>query len=145
MAHLSAKELECLKVIARWFSEGKGLQCLGDETCEALGITAEEFSPIILTMQHIGAVDNLRFHEKGVSCFRPTAYSLQLVRELEQQRAAGTPPPDIVEQIQQRARRKPLLAWAIIVGLVLTMVLSILSNVASLIERVAKCWPGIGH
>lgn len=137
MARLSDKELDCLKVIARWFSEGKGQQFLGDETYKELGITAQEFTPIIRTMEHIGAVDNLGTCEDGVISFRPTAHSLQLVRELEQQRAAGTPPPDIVEQIEKRARRKPVLAWTIIAGLVLTMALSILDNLTSLIERIA--------
>ena len=137
MAHLSAKELACLKVIARWFSEGKDQQFASNETYRALGITAEEFTPIIRTMQLIGAVGNLDIRDEGVISFRATAYSLQLVRELERKRAAGTPAAHIVEQIQQRARRKPVLAWAIIGALVLTMVLSILVNLTSLIERIA--------
>lgn len=138
MARLSDKELECLKVIARWFSEGKRAQARGVKTYEALGITAEEFTPIIRTMELIGAVEKLdQYDREGVISFRPTAYSLQLVRELEQQRAAGTPPPDIVEQIEKRARRKPVLAWTIIAALVLTMAISILDNLTSLMERVA--------
>ena len=138
MARISDKELECLKVIARWFSEGKGQQHRGVETYEELGITAEEFTPIIRTMQLIGAVENLdQFDDVGVVSFRPTAHSLQLVREWEQKRAAGTPAADIVEQIEKRARRNPVLAWSIIVTLVLTMVLSIFDNLTSLIERVA--------
>ncbi|MCX5653681.1 MAG: hypothetical protein NTY65_03395 [Planctomycetota bacterium] len=136
MVLLNNKEIECVKVVARWFSEGKGQQFMGPETYEALGITAEEFTPTILTLRQAGAVDNLGLDGHEVFSFRPTAYSVQIVRELDQQKATSSP-PDIVDQIKQRARRKPVLAWAIIGALVLTMVLSILDNLTSLIERIA--------
>ena len=45
-------------------------------------------------------------------------------------------PPDIVAQLQARARRNPWTAKIIVVGLALTAALSILTNLVALIERV---------
>jgi len=136
MVFLNEKEIQCVKVVATWFSEGKGRQFLGPETYEALGITAEEFTPTILTLQQAGAVENLGLDGHEVFSFRPAAWSVQLVRELDRQKAASSP-PDIVDQIEQRARRKPVVAWTIIVALVITMLLSILDNLTSLMQRIA--------
>ena len=129
-----------MKVVSEWFQAGEVRLFREPDTLRAMGIDDTEFSPIVNTLEHIGAVQELGFMGADVVSFKPAALSLQLVREIEQKQAVPVAPPDIVEQFQRRARQNPRLAWIIIVALVLTVALSMIENLFAIIQRIIEWW-----
>jgi len=137
MAYLSSKEIRCLRVLAERFQKNETLVHSSEKTLKALGLDNSEFSAVMRTLEALGAVE---LHESGdgeVGFVVTTAQSLQLVREIENKELKQKDAPDIVAQLQARARQNPVLAWIIIGALVLAMGLSMLDNLTSLVERIA--------
>jgi hypothetical protein len=137
MAYVSAKEIHCLRLLAERFQKNDPLVFRNEETLKALGLDKSEYSPVMRTLGALGAVECRELGDGEVGPVVITAQSLQLVREIENKELTQKGPPDIVAQLQTRARQNPVLAWIIIGALVLAMGLSILDNLTSLIQRIA--------
>jgi hypothetical protein len=138
MGYLSPRDIQCLRVIARWFLESKTLMFRNAQTLNELGVGEKEFSPIMRTLEQFGAVSLGHVDDGEVHTFQPLPGSLQVLREVESKEQAAKDPPDIVAQLQARARRNPWTARLIVVVLVLTAVCSIADSVTALIARIME-------
>ena len=144
---LNEKEQGVLRTIAKWYKEDKN-DIDRNSAITELQIGDSEYNTIMLLMENIGAIEAKHGlpHEPNYVAldFTPLCYSEQLVRQINEQienekRAA---PPDIVQQLQSRARQNPLTAWTIIIFLILALLIQLLNNSWELWEKIMSLFSG---
>jgi len=70
--------------------------------------------------------------------FTPLCQSEQIVRQIDKQveNEKRATPPDIVQQLQSRARQNPLTAWTIIIFITLALLVPLLNSLWELLEKI---------
>jgi hypothetical protein len=145
---LNEKEQKVLRIIAKWYKEGRNDIDRMSAITE-LRISDFEYNTIMLLMEHIGAIEAMHGQPSDgpnyvALDFTPLCYSEQLVRQIDEQieiekRVA---PPDIVQQLLSRVRQNPWTAWTIIVFLVLSLLVPLLNGFWELLEKIMSLFSG---
>lgn len=146
---LNEKEQRVLRRISKWYREGKN-DIDRDSAIAELQISDSEYNTIMLLMQDIGAIEAKHGfpHEPNYVAldFTPLCHSEQLVRqmdtaiEIENKKRAA--PPDIVEQLESRARQNPWTARLIIMFLILALLIPLLNSLWELLEKLCRVFSG---
>jgi len=138
---LNEKEQEVLRTIAKWYREGKNDIDRNSAIAE-LQITDSEYNTIMLLMEKYGAIEAKHGlpHEPNYVAldFTPLCQSEQIVRQIDKQveNEKRATPPDIVQQLQSRARQNPLTAWTIIIFITLALLVPLLNSLWELLEKI---------
>jgi hypothetical protein len=144
---LNVKEQGVLRTIAEWYREGKNDIDRTSAMAE-LQISDSEYNTIMPLMEDIGAIEARHglSHEPNYVAldFTPLCYSEQLIRQIDEQieNEKRATPPDIVQQLQSRARQNPLTAWTIIIVLILALLVQLLNNSWELLEKIVSLFSG---
>ena len=111
-----------------------------DELAHRSGLSSDRFHTALKALEGRGLIEERAMSGgSGKPSLAPAPRVLDLHREIqarhEAQRKAEQQPPDIVAQLQARARRHPVWARVIIVGLVAALVLPAIAALVTIIER----------
>jgi len=140
--YLSDDELKFLKLLAQWFEENRDLVG-ADEAMEAIGLRSDPqgwacFEVLVKKMAGLGAIKEVHAaDDKYATDFTPSHYAVQLCRQIEEQKRKESP-PDIVDQIQARFRRNPVVAWTVVILLALTALVTLANQAFELWSRLFK-------
>lgn len=134
---LNEEEQNCIRFLAKCFSDNK-VYIQRDWAIEQMGVDGNKYVTLIRTMEGLSAVYNVTDTSKGhASSFEILPKVLQLQRELDLEEERTKAPPDIVEQLQARARQNPWIARLIVIFLILAMLIPLLNSLWELLEKIA--------
>ncbi len=140
MAHLNAAEVECVKRLARAFEQETPVFSSRDpKALEELGLTEENYTPVLMTMEGLGAIDNVSHSSAGkFRHFTVTAIAAQMAREIDEQESKPPEAPDIVQQTIEQFRRHPVMGRIIFWGIALGALLTVITSVITLCEKIVN-------
>ena len=131
---VSTQEIRCIHVLAEWFERGE-TEVNGAEAVDRMSLTWDEFNPLMRKMHHLGAVEVvLGLNEDPVDLFRLSPRAVELAREIDEKTRQAAMAPDFVEQIQTRFRRHPVVGWAIVIIVALTVVVGLLADLVTVLK-----------
>ncbi len=139
---LNEEEQNCIRFLAKCFSDNK-VFIQRDWAIEQMRVDVNKYVTLIRTMEGLGAVYNVSNTSKGhASSFEISPKVLQLARQLDVEEQKAKAPPDVVEQLQARARQNPCLARLIIIFLILALLIPLLNSLWELLEKIATLSSG---
>jgi hypothetical protein len=131
---LDETERECVKRLAQLYAKGQTMCTVND--LAALGLTPENYVPVLGTMEHIGAIARPTHTAGGTyRAFNITAVAVQIDREIERQESRTPEAPNIVEQTKSAISRHPLLGYVVVALIALSFLLILINNLMTLLER----------
>jgi len=139
---LNEQEMKCVELIAKWFEENQYFVSR-KEAIKEMGVDDNTYDVLMKRMEHIGAIENvtnvLDAHGHAFS-FRPSANSVELMREIDAQKKTMKAPVDIVEQLKKQIRQNPWTAWPIIIILGLAFLVPAINQSWELIMKIVRAF-----
>ena len=126
--NISDQEKKCLRILAKLFSESKPLvrSPLADLQREGLEADSRSLDVLLRMMERYGAiVDVSRTNAQEFRMFTIPGTVVQLVRELDELEKQEQEPGDIVEKVNDAARKNRVIGWVLIVSFVSAAILTI--------------------
>jgi hypothetical protein len=132
---LKGAEIGCVKILAKSYENGQRAFNYQSDW-ESIGLTEENFSPVLLMLEHYGIIsDAIKDFDIEFRAFQITPLAVQIARDIEDQEKKKEEPKDIVEGVTQMARKNRTLATVIIFGLVLTAALTAVNQFLSILKN----------
>lgn len=136
--NITDQEKKCLRFLARLASEGKHSVRipLEDFKKEGIEVDQQSLNALLRMMKRYGAIEEIQstnpLESRG---FSVSADAVQLVRELDDIEKKANDPGDIVEQIKDAARSNRVAAWALIIFVVLTALVTFANQGIQLLQN----------
>jgi hypothetical protein len=136
---LKGVEIVCVKALAKCFEENRSVWTSPDGW-EEIGLTAENYGPVLDLMEMCGAIENVT-HTMGdrFAYFTITPQAVQIAREIEaqdeQRQAKEKEGKDIVEHVKVTLRKHPVMGWLCVVAIALVAVATALNQFLSLFKN----------
>jgi hypothetical protein len=135
---LNEHEIACIKRLAQLYDLGQiqnGSPWQEDPKFK-LGIPEDKWISVLGTMEHCGAIDSVD-HAEPIKYweFRILPRAVQLARQIHDKENEKKEPDDMVDKIQNAARQNSFVAWLIICFLVVTALVSVVSNSITILEK----------
>ena len=138
--NMSEREKSCARLMAKMFNEGKGNPSREEfltafEDHADILLSYNDYRALLEMMEHYGVVASalhVLSAEGRYYTFTISPKAVQVVRELDEQEKQSQEPGDIVEQIKSKAKSSPAVAWVIVGFIVLTALVSLISNLINI-------------
>lgn len=137
--HISDREKRCVRIFANWFNEAAGERRRGPREllkAEGLDLDWAEYEALMNVMQKLGLLKSVGHHigdEGRFASFQIDASVVHVAREIDAIERQSQEPRDIVGQINEQVRKHKVLAWFIIVLVVVTALLTLISQVLQIL------------
>lgn len=134
--NLKGIEVECVKRLAERFERGEThLRIFGK--WEQLGLTNENFIPVLTMMVSLGVIQEDNKHAgQPFRSFAITAKSAILARQIEEHAKKQAERKDIVEIVKLTLRKHPVTAWSFLVFLAIGGLLAFVNQVLTFLKNI---------
>jgi hypothetical protein len=135
---LDAAEVACVKRLAELYDAGRfdnGATDQNNPACN-LGVPWDKWETVLRTMERVGVIDSA-MHGAGAPflTFRITPNAVQLARQIREEEQAKIPARNIVEEIKERAKSSPVLAWIILAFVGLAAFVAFVNQLLELLKK----------
>ena len=132
---LKGVEIDCVKMLAKCFEEGKP-RWSGTDGWEAIGLTEANYYQVLSLMESIGAIGNVQATSGSLfHYFTITPQAVQIARQIEDQEKKRLEGKDIVEHVKVTLRKHPITGWAAVVLIALVALVTALNQLVSLFKN----------
>ncbi len=137
---LDKTEIECVKQVEDMVEKGEcyvEADLNDDERDNALNVSPEKRAAILETMESMGLLAEVRHSDRlRYFAFKITSKAVQVAREIEEKQKDKNEPEDIVEQLKRTAKGNRAIAWALIIFVVLTALVTFINQLLELLKKI---------
>ena len=135
MAIFKDGEIRCIKQLAKFFEQGHRTWA-NEEDYEELGLTKETYVSAIAVLEMHGAIENVEHNfESHYQSFTISPMVVQIARQIEEAEVEASKGKDIVEQIKQKTRSSPSMAWIIIIFFILVGLATLVNQTIQILQN----------
>lgn len=136
---LTENERECAMILAKIFQGGTEtlISPLAEMTSAGMKQNPDEFEASMRMMEHYQViVEPIRSASGKCEYAIITPRAVVFAREIEKETNKAGEPRDIVAQVTEKARKHPVAAWAVILLIVATTILTFINQVLQLLKHI---------
>jgi hypothetical protein len=134
---LNKTEIECVQRLADMFEQGNiylTADFVGEEG--ELNASPERRAAILATMETMGLLADVTHGDQvRYFSFTITPKAVLLAREIKAMQEKESEPGDVVEQITISARKRPIIAYAIVAFFVLTAAVTLINQALQILQN----------